>query len=238
MALALAQSLVVQRRIVTPADLKGAAWAIDGLGALSHQMARYTVRALGIAEDAIDWREIGPPPERIERLLAGEIDATLIRVEEAMSLGRAHAAAIHTLLGAGDLKGLVPIQPHGVLSTTEAYARDHGEELARLARGMIRASRALNEDFGPFHAAFQGHVTVPVSDRDIRAIWLAERDAGGFAVNGGMGREHWQRQLDSYAAIEPAAAEIACHELLADGFVRDALDAIGVHGADFDPPPP
>ncbi|MCZ7564054.1 MAG: ABC transporter substrate-binding protein [Burkholderiales bacterium] len=75
MARALAQNLVAQERIASTAELRGASWAIDGFGALSHHMARLVVKALGIPETEIDWQAVGPPPERIARLLARKIDA-------------------------------------------------------------------------------------------------------------------------------------------------------------------
>ena len=62
MALALAQNLVVQQGIIEPSHIRGASWALDDFGALSHHMARLTVAALGIAEDEIDWQAGGPPP--------------------------------------------------------------------------------------------------------------------------------------------------------------------------------
>ncbi|CAN0551888.1 unnamed protein product, partial [Laminaria digitata] len=79
MARGLAQNLIVQKSIKTTADLEGVSWALDGTNALSHHMARLTVRALGIDENTIDWQVAGPPPERIERLLNGSIDVSLIR---------------------------------------------------------------------------------------------------------------------------------------------------------------
>ncbi len=109
MARGLAQNLVAQARISTPDELSGASWALDGLGALSHHMARLTIAALGIADDEIDWRVLGSPPQRIEQLVSGEIDASLIRVEEAMSLSRSHEGRLHTLLGFAELKRLRPL---------------------------------------------------------------------------------------------------------------------------------
>ncbi len=48
MSRALAQNLVVQKRIETKDQLRGVSWALDGFGALSHHMSRLLVRALGI----------------------------------------------------------------------------------------------------------------------------------------------------------------------------------------------
>ena len=234
MARGLAQNLVVQTRITEPDQLRGASWALDGLGALSHHMARLTIAALGIADDEIDWRVLGPPPQRIEQLISDDIDASLIRVEEAMSLSRSHAGQLHTLLGFDELKQLVPLQPHGVLATTEAYEADNAEALARLARGMIKASRSLHDDYATFRQVYDGHVTVPLPDEDVESIWQREHDTGGFAVNGEMSAEHWIAQLDSYVTLNPDMTRIERDNLLASNFVSDALADMGRHAGNFD----
>ena len=233
MARGLAQNLIVQNRIQTPNDLRGVSWALDGMNALSHHMARLTVRALGIDEADIDWQVVGPPPERIERLLNGTIDVSLIRVEEAISLSIQHAEKLHTLLGFAELKKLVPIQPHGVLGTTEAYEAAHGEELARLSRGMIRASRALHDDYASFRKVYDAHVTVAVPDERIREIWEQEHASGGFAVNGEMSDGHWMRQMELYRALYPNLRKVSLDEVLPRIFVVEALDALGRHDGGF-----
>ncbi len=234
MARGLAQSLVTQRRIRSESALRGVSWALDGMNALSHHMARLTVRALGIDEAEIDWRVVGPPPERIERLVAGSIDVSLIRVEEAVSLTRAHGDRLHTLLGPDRLDRLVPVQPHGVLGTTEAFERARPEALARLTRGMIRAARALNDDFDAFRAACETHVKMRVSEDELRAIWRHERDTGGFAVNGEMSDSHWTRQRDLCGALYPETAGIDLDAVLARSFAADALRALGRIDGGFD----
>lgn len=234
MARGLAQNLIVQNRIKTPEDLRGVSWALDGTNALSHHMARLTVRALGIDESEIDWQVVGPPPERIERLLNGTIDVSLIRVEEAISLSIEQKDKVHTLLGFARLKELVPTQPHGVLGTIEAYEKAHPEELARLTRGMINASRALHDDYATFRKVYDGHVTVSVPDDQIRRIWQQEHDSGGFAVNGEMSDGHWTRQMELYRELYPALRPVALDEILPRTFVADALAALGRHGGGFD----
>jgi ABC-type nitrate/sulfonate/bicarbonate transport system substrate-binding protein len=237
MARGLAQNLVGRRHVASADALRGRSWALDGFGALSHHMARLLVRALGIDERDIRWQAVGPPPERIAKLLSGEIDVSLIRVEEALSLSRTHADKLHTLLGFADLKRLVPVQPHGVLSTTEAFERAHPETLARLVRGMIRASRALHDDHAVFRRVYDRHVTVPLPDADVRRIWQQEHDTGGFAVNGGLGAAQWDRQIDLYYGLNPDLARLRRSNFVATGFVVDAISRLGRHDADFDPPP-
>jgi ABC-type nitrate/sulfonate/bicarbonate transport system substrate-binding protein len=234
MARGLAQNLIVQKRITSVEDLKGVSWALDGFNALSHHMARLTVSALGIDEKDIDWQAVGPPPERIERLLNGTIDVSLIRVEEAISLSREHGNKVHTLLGFAKLKELVPTQPHGVLGTTEAYEKSHPEELARLTRGMIRASRALHDDYATFRKVYDEYVTVPVPDDQVRQIWQQEHDSGGFAVNGEMSDGHWKEQMRLYRELYPELPKVSLDDILPRTFVADALKTLGRHPGGFD----
>tara|TARA_B100000315_G_scaffold250544_1_gene283557 strand:- start:14371 stop:15321 length:951 start_codon:yes stop_codon:yes gene_type:complete len=229
MARALAQNLIVQPDISSPDQLRGKSWAIDGFGALSHHMARLVVKALNISEDEIDWQAVGPPPERIERLLAGTIDISLIRVEEAWSLNNDENNQLHTLLGFTELKELVPLQPHGVLATTEDYEQSHPEELHRLTRGMIKASRALNDDFDAFDKTFRHHVTIPVPDETVKEIWLREQAAGSFAVDGEATEQHWQAQIKSFQQLHPELPEITMSDVIIDNFVADALTQLGNH---------
>ncbi len=228
MARGLAQNLVVQARIKDVNQLRGASWALDGFGALSHHMARLVVKALGIAESEIRWEAVGPPPERIARLLADTIDVSLIRVEEAISLDLDTSNSLHNLLGFSELKKLVPVQPHGVLATRESYERDHAEELHRLTRGMIRASRALHSDYQAFRKTYDHHVSVKVPAEKIEQIWRQERDSFGFATNGEMTQAHWKAQMESFAELNPDLPRIARADIIAENFVTDALAALGV----------
>lgn len=227
MARGLAQNLVVQKRITSTDQLRGASWALDGFGALSHHMARLLVRALGIAETEIKWEAVGPPPERIARLLADTIDVSLIRVEEAISLDLDPSNSLHNLLGFADLKRLVPVQPHGVLATLEAYEKSHGEELHRLAKGMIQASRLLHEDYAAFRKVYDHHVTVKVPDEQVRRIWQQEREFGGFAVNGELTDRHWSAQMELFYELNPAMVRVAMADVIASQFVTAALGELG-----------
>ena len=236
MAKGLAQNLVTQNRFETTDQLKGVSWALDGFGALSHHMARLTVAALGIDEAEIDWQAVGPPPERIELLLADKIDVSLIRVEEALSLARSDADKLHILLGFSDLKKLVPAQPHGVLTTLESYEQANPEALRRLAAGMIKASRALHGDYQAFRKVYDTHVTIPLPDDAIETIWRQEVETGGFAINGGLGVEHWKNQMSLYAGLNPDLPTVERDDLIAGRFVSQALEIIGVESPNIDAP--
>lgn len=231
MARGLAQNLIGQSRVKDVQDLRGCSWALDGFGALSHHMARLVVNRLGIAESEIDWQAVGPPPERIARLLAGTIDVSLIRVEEAISLDLDPANSLHTLLGFAELKELVPVQPHGVLATLETYEREHPEELLRLAKGMIRASRMLHDDFDAFRKVYDRYVTVKVPPERVRQIWQQECRSGGFAVNGELTEGHWRGQMELFFELNPGLAHVSRNAVIAPQFVSGALAVLGAYPA-------
>ena len=232
-ARALAQALVVQKNIT---NVKNKTWAVDGIGAMSHHMGRLVVRALKIPESEIDWIAVGPPPERIKALLEGRVDASLIRTEEALALHRDHADKVHRLLDFDELKKLVPLQPHGVLMTTEAYERAQPQVLLALAKAMIRASRALHDDAEVFKKVVRSHVSLKLSDAELQLMWQREHSSGGWAVNGEMTRGHWEAQLALTRELNPQARAVTRDELLAGRFVAEALASIGIHPARFDQP--
>ncbi|MEM7568140.1 MAG: ABC transporter substrate-binding protein, partial [Pseudomonadota bacterium] len=223
MARALAQNLVVPPHITSTDALRGASWAVDGINALSHHMARSIVAALPLTEDEIDWRVVGPPPERIAALLDGSVDVSLIRVEEALALTGDASNDLHMLLGFAALKDLVPLQPHGVLATTERFEASDPERLDKLVRGLVAASRRLDSDFEAFRRTFERYVTVRVTPRQIEEIWEQERRSKGFAVDGEMSAAHWDGQLDAYARLNPGLPRIAREDVLATRFVEAVL---------------
>ena len=227
MARALAQNLVVQPHIGNADQLRGASWAVDGIGALSHHMARCILAALDIEEEAVDWRVAGPPPERIAQLLGGEVDVSLIRVEEALALTMDPANELKMLLGFDALKQLVPVQPHGVLATTESFEQAQPETLSKLARGLIVASRRLRGDFDAFAETYEHYVSVRLPAAEIEKIWAQECASDGFAVNGELTPAHWQRQIGSFAALNPQLPIVNPEDVIADRFVSDALADLG-----------
>jgi ABC-type nitrate/sulfonate/bicarbonate transport system substrate-binding protein len=226
MARALAQNLVVREGVASPADLAGAPWAVDGIGALSHHMARCVVAALDLAPEP-DWQVLGPPPERISGLLEGRVAASLIRVEEALALTRDPGNGLRLLLGFAELKELVPVQPHGVLATTEAFEAAEPEALTALVRGIVAASRRLRDDYDAFRSTYGRYVSVALPEAEIARIWRQECAAEGFAVNGELSPGHWDRQIASYAALEPSRRRVTREEVLAPGFLRAVLAGIG-----------
>jgi ABC-type nitrate/sulfonate/bicarbonate transport system substrate-binding protein len=226
MARALAQNLVVTPRVGAVEDLVGARGAVDGIGALSHHMARCVLAAAGIPESDVEWHVAGPPPERIAALLDGSVDASLIRVEEALSLTRDPGNDLSLLLGFTELKRLVPVQPHGVIAAPQRVIADRPDDMEALARGLILASRRLRDDPDAFRAVVEHHVSVPLSDGDIEAIHRQEVASDGFAVDGEMSAAHWDAQIDFFRQLNPNLAVPAREDVLAPAFVARVLQGM------------
>ena len=218
-ARALAQALVVGNDIADLHALRGKRWAVDAIGALSHHMARLVVRAAGIAEGDIRWEAVGPPPLRIAALLDGRVDASLIRTEEALVLHRDRRDRVQRLLDFDDLKKLVPLQPHGVIATTEAYEASHPEILSSAAKAMVGASRALHEDFAAFRDTVRSYVRLRLSDDELRLLWQREHDHRGWAVDGELSHGHWEAQLALYRELNPSARRVSFDELVTTRFL-------------------
>ena len=68
--------LLVKKNITTAEDLKGKKIATSSLGSLGDFLFRYILRKHGLNPDRdVTWLSIGSPPERLQALVSGNIDA-------------------------------------------------------------------------------------------------------------------------------------------------------------------
>ncbi|MBV9120050.1 MAG: ABC transporter substrate-binding protein [Chloroflexi bacterium] len=236
MSLGLAQALVARESVADAAHISGLRWGVDGIGAMSHMFGRQIVRAMGLNERTIDWKVVGPPPERIAALAAGDVDLSLIRFEESIWAPRTYPE-LRCLMSFAELQRLVPHQIHGVLSTTTTFAREQPHALAGLARGMLHASRTLHDDADAFMAAMRqaNQGRGDLSQEDLAEMWRAMHDSGAFAVNGGMSDAHWLPRWDQMSWQYPDFAPAApWRDALSRAPMREALSSLGPSPARFD----
>jgi hypothetical protein len=138
------------------------------------------------------------------------------------------------MLDFAELKRLVPLQPHGVLATTEGFEAQQPHTLGALTRSMILASRALHERFEAFEQVIRRHVAVKLSREEARLLWQREHEHGGWAVNGELTRGHWEAQLAAFRALNRELPQVRVDEVKCTRFVADALERLGAHPAAFD----
>jgi hypothetical protein len=91
---------------------------------------------------------------------------------------------------------------------------------------MIRASRALNDNFDVFRETFDRNVTVKVPDANVRTIWEQESSSGGFAVNGELTQKHWSNEIALFYQLNPKLRRVTLEEVIAGDFVAAALDTL------------
>jgi ABC-type nitrate/sulfonate/bicarbonate transport system substrate-binding protein len=69
--------------VATPSDLRGKRLAVSRIGSSSHLISRTIVRFVGLDPDTdVSFVQVGNTPERVAALLAGNIDATVLSLDE------------------------------------------------------------------------------------------------------------------------------------------------------------
>jgi len=67
--------LVVKQEIKRPEDLKGKKFATSSRGSLGDFLFRHIMRKYGLDPNDVTWMTIGTPPERLQALASGGVDA-------------------------------------------------------------------------------------------------------------------------------------------------------------------
>ncbi|MBT6365231.1 MAG: hypothetical protein HOJ68_03485, partial [Bacteroidetes bacterium] len=70
---------------------------------------------------------------------------------------------------------------------------------------------------------FEHYVSVKLAPKEIEQIWLQERQSKGFAIDGEMSKDHWNKQLKAFALLNPSLPSIQFDEVLTTKFVDRAV---------------
>ena len=99
---------------------------------------------------------------------------------------------------------------------------------------MIRASRALHDDFEAFKTVYERNVSVEVAPEEVLKIWQQESVSGGFAVNGELSLSHWQDEMRLFFELNPELVQVSRSDVISESFVGEALKTLGsVEGPDL-----
>ena len=93
------QYIVTRSEITSLKELVGKIVAIDDIGGAAEWAARETLARNGIPLDKVNFRRIGPPPQRFQALVAGSVDAAPLNFTFA---GRAREKNFRILVYTGD----------------------------------------------------------------------------------------------------------------------------------------
>ncbi len=116
--------------------LVGKTVAVSGIGAYSYHIPRIVLERSGVDPEKVKYLALGSPADRFKALLAGKIDATMVRNTEAAKLVK--YPEIVTLV---QVSKVLPEIPDNFFMAKEEYIAKNPETMYRLARALIEANR-------------------------------------------------------------------------------------------------
>lgn len=122
---------VVSSKIASFKDVVGKTVAIDDFAGNAGMIARELLAKNGVAVDEVKFRVLGPPPFRLQALLGGAVDATLINF---VMSGKARAQGFHVLAYSGDF--ISTVQP--ALATTQTNIKKSPGEVYRMVKATLK----------------------------------------------------------------------------------------------------
>ncbi|MDG6904963.1 MAG: hypothetical protein JRN20_04165 [Nitrososphaerota archaeon] len=207
-------------------------WGVDGIGAMSHQLAREIVMTFGLEESKIEFVVSGPPEDRIHALLDGSVDASLLRLEESLDLTKKRRDSLGKILTFEEINARVLTPVHGVIATTDDNIKTENEIIQKVVECMLLSNRALNSDFVSFEKAMK---SVSRYQDGLQDLWGRVTKAGLFAVNGGMNGNAWKRKMENYFQhLDQKSVNL--NSVTDHSFVGNALKRHGTSDAHWDVP--
>ena len=207
------------------ADLAGKTFASSGPGGLPDQLPRLVMRKHGIDESTARFVQVGGHAARLQAVIGGRADATLVNTVTALKGVQDGKVAILTRLS-NEFAGL-----GYVWNVVRADALNKPELAAAfqtLTEIGIRGSRFVTEN--PDEAAAILHERLP--DLDLAFLKTVVRDLNGenlWGVNGGLDPaiQEFTADLNMKLGNLPVAAP--AKDVLDQRFVEAALKKLGVY---------
>jgi len=116
--------------------LVGKSIAVSGIGAYSYHMPRIVLERSGVDPDKAKYLALGSPADRFKALLAGKIDATMVRNTEAAKL-----AKYPEIVTLAQVPKVLPEIPDNFLMAREEFIAKNPDTMYRLTRAMVEANR-------------------------------------------------------------------------------------------------
>ncbi len=110
--------------------------AVSGIGAYSYHIPRIVLARSGIDPDKAKYIALGSPADRFKALLAGKIDATVVRTIEAAKL-----AQYPEIVSLAQVSTVLPEMPDNFCMAREEYIAKNPETMYKLAKAMLEANR-------------------------------------------------------------------------------------------------
>jgi NitT/TauT family transport system substrate-binding protein len=212
-------------------DLSGKNFGIARLGSLDYTMSLLVFHVHGLPNNAVTFVGLGDPGTRAQALVAGRVDATTVSVATWASIKR--QPGVKVLLNAEDYFNAAPIVQKVNAAMTKTVV-EKGEHLRRFTAAIVKISRLFADDQNAWVDAMAKRRTDLVRD-DLADLWTQFH--GGWAVNGEMNLDHYQRTAEFLYATEPfqGVPKIGVNEWADTRFVDAVLRELGLYPG-FDEP--
>jgi NitT/TauT family transport system substrate-binding protein len=200
-------------------SLRGKRLAVSRLGAASHISTKFMVKELGLDPDQdVSYLQVGNTPERMSALLSGNVDATILSVDEGALLGDLPGMRVILDMSTQD----TPYCGNAVV-TTRQYAREHPDTVRRFTRALVAAIIRFKTNRAESLQAVSTFTQQDDMDK-VERIWAAR--ARMFPERPYPDPRGVQFVIDELAQIEERVGALTPAQVIDDTWVRE-LDQSG-----------
>ncbi len=212
-------------------ELRGKTFAVARLGSLDDSLARAVLVSHGLKPGEVSFVAIGTPMARVQALVGGRIDATLVSIGTSITIR--HNARVRVLLDRAEVHAVAsPVQK--VDAVTRSVLEGKPEHLKRFTIAIVKASRYLAEG-EQIWVNTMARRRPDVTRRDLEELWHLYKTA--WAVNGQMNLTKYQQTADFlYQTLEfEGVPRIRVSDWTDSRFLKAALEEVGIYSKFDDP---
>ena len=210
---ALAASVIAQRDIHSPAELKGKRIGVTSLVSPPHTGAVLYLRANELdPQQDVTIFPMGGMPEIRAAIENGSLEAGVITPPISYALARAGFTELADL-SKRDLKYY-----QGVVFTTRRYVQEHPDVVRKVLMGYTEAMRAMLADKGAAERVLGKWANVTDPDELAKTYEIAQR---GFKNGPAVDLESVQTSIDLIAEQQPAARELRAARMVDNSFANE-----------------
>ena len=213
--------IAAKDEISSASDLQGRVFGVGRIGSLDHSLSSHVLEAHGISMAAMEVVTLGQPAVRARALVAGQVDATTMSIGTWLSIPDRSGIAI--LVPADDYYARAPVVNKVNVVTAEVLETRRDDVIA-LVRALTRISRDFAAEPGLWAAAMETHAP-QMAPETLQE--LARSFAGGWSVNGGMGRDelqftqNWVYRTDDFKGATPVDLDSWVDFTVADDVIAE-----------------
>ncbi len=215
--------IAAKAAIASPADLLGRSFGVGRIGSLDHALSTRVLEAQDVFFDDLDVVTLGQPSVRAQALAAGQIDATTMSIGTWLSIP--DKSGLSVLIAPDAYYAAAPVV-NKVNVVTDEFLRTRRADVVAVVRALTKISRDFARDPSTWAAVMVQHAPQMTPET---LQQLAQSFAGGWSVNGGMGRtelqftQDWVFQTEDFKDADPVALDDWVDFTVAD----EVLDEIG-----------